>query len=137
MSIRTLIARALDIRTVRGIRGAISVDRDTPDGIAGAVDELIGALRRENALSDEEVISAIFTVTPDLVSAFPAGAARAAGWNQVPLICTTEIPVPAGLPRCLRVLLHVERSWNGTPPRHVYLRDAVRLRPDLASGTMQ
>lgn len=128
-----MIARVLDIRSVRGIRGAISVELDTPDGIAAAVNELVCALRRENALSDQEVISAIFTVTPDLVSAFPAQAARAAGWNQVPLICTTEIAVPLGLPRCLRVLLHVERTWNGTLPKHVYLRDAARLRPDLAA----
>ncbi len=132
MSIRGLIARALDIRTVRGIRGATSVASDTPDGIAGAVDELLAELRSANDLNPSEVISAIFTVTPDLVSAFPAEAARAGGWTQVPLICTTEIPVPEGLPRCLRVLLHVERAWNGTPPRHVYLRDAVKLRPDLA-----
>lgn len=134
MSVRGLIARMLDIRSVRGIRGATSVDLDTPDGIAVAVAELVNALRHENELADDEVISAIFTVTPDLVSAFPAGAARAAGWTRVPLICTTEIPVPDGLPRCLRVLLHVERAWNGTSPRHVYLRGAASLRPDLARG---
>lgn len=131
MSIRGLIARALDIRSVRGIRGATSVESDTPSEIAEAVDELLSKLRSENNLLQSEVISAIFTVTPDLVSAFPAEAARARGWTQVPLLCTTEIPVPEGMPRCLRVLLHVERTWNGTPPRHVYLRDAVRLRPDL------
>jgi chorismate mutase len=91
-------------------------------------------IRQQNELVSDEVISAIFTVTPDLVSSFPAEAARAAGWEGVPLLCTTEIPVPEGLPRCLRVLVHVQRRWNGTPPRHIYLRDAVRLRPDLADG---
>lgn len=134
MSVRGLISRALDLRSVRAIRGATSVPDDSPCGIAEAVNELLASLRHENRLRHDEVISAIFTVTPDLVSAFPAEAARAAGWQHVPLLCTTEIPVPNGLPRCLRVMLHVERAWNGTKPRHVYLRDAVRLRPDLVAG---
>lgn len=131
MTIRAMFARALQVPTVRAIRGATSVPDDTAGAIADAVRELLGSLRHENGLRYDEVISAIFTVTPDLVSAFPAEAARTAGWEQVPLLCTTEIAVPGGLPRCLRVMLHVERHWNGTRPRHVYLREAARLRPDL------
>lgn len=133
MRLRQLLARALPLPTVRAIRGATVVPDDTPDGIAAAVAELLGELRRANQLVPSEVISAIFTVTPDLVSAFPASAARVAGWSEVPLLCTTEIPVPDGMPRCLRVMLHVGRTWNGTPPRHVYLREAAALRPDLST----
>ena len=135
MTLRGMVSRALRVPTVRAIRGATSVPNDTAEAIADAVRELLASLRHENTLRHDEVISAIFTVTPDLVSAFPAEAARTVGWEHVPLLCTTEIPVPGGLPRCLRVMLHVERYWNGTRPRHVYLREAARLRPDLARET--
>jgi chorismate mutase len=135
MILRAVVARVLQMPTVRAIRGATSVPDDTPEAIADAVRELLASMRHDNALANAEVISAIFTVTPDLVSAFPAEAARTAGWEGVPLLCTTEIPVPEGLQRCLRVMLHVERYWNGTPARHVYLREAVRLRPDLLRET--
>lgn len=135
MMLRRLLTRALGVPTVRAIRGATVATADQPDAIAEAITELLAAMRHENMLRHDEVISAIFTVTPDLVSAFPAEAARLAGWQHVPLICTTEIAVPDGLPRCMRVMLHVERRWNGTPARHVYLREAVRLRPDLTRET--
>ncbi len=134
MRLARWLARALRLPSVRAIRGATAVADDSPGGIAMAVDELLAELRRANDLDPSDVISAIFTVTPDLVSAFPAEAARAAGWHRVPLLCTTEIPVPDGLPRCLRVMLHVERHWNGSPPRHVYLREASVLRPDLTES---
>jgi chorismate mutase len=135
MMLARLLSRTLGVATVRAIRGATAVPSDDPVAIATATRELLDALRVENHLRADEVISAIFTVTPDLVSSFPAEAARAAGWEGVPLLCTTEIPVPDGLPRCLRVLLHVQRPWNGTPTQHVYLREAAQLRPDLtASG---
>ncbi len=129
-----LLARTLRIPSVRAIRGATSVPSDDPQAITEATHELLEALRVHNHLDAAEVISAIFTVTPDLVSRFPAEAARGVGWEGVPLLCTTEIPVPGGLPRCLRVLLHVQRPWNGIPPRHVYLREAAGLRPDLVAG---
>jgi chorismate mutase len=132
---RTALHRALRVPSVRAIRGATAVPVDSPDAIAAAVEELVHALQRANGLRPEELISAIFTVTPDLQAAFPAEAARAAGWEQVPLLCTTEIAVPGSLPRCLRVLLHVGRHWNGTRPTHVYLHEATVLRPDLVTGT--
>ena len=135
MTLRAMMSRVLQVPTVRAIRGATSVPDDSSEAIAIAVRELLAAMRHENVLRYDEVISAIFTVTPDLVSAFPAEAARNAGWEQVPLLCTTEIPVPGGLPRCLRVMLHVERHWNGTRVRHVYLREAAKLRPDLVRET--
>ncbi|MEO5824700.1 MAG: chorismate mutase, partial [Gemmatimonadales bacterium] len=87
-------------------------------------------LRRGNNFEVGDLVSAIFTVTPDLTSAFPAESARRAGWEDVPLLCSAEIAVPGSLPRCLRVLLHIEQRWDA-PPAHVYLRDAVALRPDL------
>jgi chorismate mutase len=134
MTWRSAVARALRVPSTRAIRGAISVACDTPLEIEVAVTHLVNELTTANQLASAELISAIFTVTPDLVSAFPAEAARRAGWEGVPLLCTTEIAVPGGLPRCVRVLVHVERYWNGTPPRHVYLREAAGLRPDLVDG---
>jgi prephenate dehydratase len=116
----------------RGIRGATTADENSPVAILAATTELLHALIAANSLLPEEVASATFTVTPDLDAAFPAQAARALGWTTVPLLDAVEIGVPGALPRCIRVLIH----WNTDLPsyavRHVYLRDAVRLRPDLA-----
>lgn len=118
--------------TIRAIRGATTVDRDDPIAVRAAVRELLETIQSENHLRGEEVISALFTLTPDLQSAFPASTARAMGWTTVPLLCASEIAVPGSLPRCLRVLLHVERCKAAAPVRHVYLREAVVLRPDLS-----
>lgn len=122
-----------DVR-VRGLRGATTVAADESDEIIAATRELLVALLERNGLAATDVISAIFTVTPDLSSDFPARAARAAGWEEVPLLCMTEIPVPGALPRCIRALLHVETVDGTRAMRHVYLRDAVALRPDLPRG---
>ena len=130
MSARALLARALGLPRVRAVRGATTVPRDDSAAIADAVLELIAAMRRDNGFHDDEVISALFTVTPDLSSAFPAEAARRGGWHDVPLLCASEIGVPGALPRCLRVLLHVDRAWR-VAPAHVYLRGAAVLRPEL------
>jgi chorismate mutase len=136
--LRRLIRRLLGIPTVRAIRGATTVAADRPELVAEAVVELVNSLADQNSLESQEIVSAIFTVTGDLSSAFPAVAARSAGWENVPLLCTTEIPVPGGMPRCIRVMLHVERCWEGrSAVRHVYLRDARRLRPDLVSALPQ
>ena len=134
MMLRQRLMRALRIPTVRAVRGATTVPHDDAFSIGMAVTELVSALRASNSLDDDEVISALFTVTPDLVSAFPAEAARLGGWEGVPLLCASEIAVPGSLARCVRVLLHVNRSW-GAPPRHVYLREARALRPDLRSSS--
>jgi chorismate mutase len=134
MSLQQWMRTLIGVPTVKAIRGAISVPTDDPAAIREAVLELLHELRTSNQLEDREIVSAIFTVTPDLVSAFPAEAARVSGWQDVPLLCTTEIPVPAGMPRCLRVMLHVQRPWGTTKPRHAYLREAERLRPDLVGG---
>ena len=114
---------------MNAIRGAIQVDEDTPDAIARAVEKLCAEITRENQLAPSEIISAIFTLTPDLSSAFPALSARRQGWGDVPMICAQEVPVPGALARVCRVLLHVRRS---SPVVHVYLDGARALRPDLA-----
>lgn len=129
--IRRWLRQLLAVPDVRAIRGAITVPSDDANAIRDAVLELLQEVRRENEFVDSEVISAIFTVTPDLTAAFPAETARHAGWNHVPLLCMQEIAVPGAMPRCLRILVHVQRDWREVAPRHVYLREAESLRPDL------
>ena len=120
---------------IRGIRGATTVTADEPDLILQATRELLEEILAENeGMQPEDVASAIFTVTEDLVSSFPAQGARQMGWGLVPMLCAREIPVPNSLPRVIRVLVH----WNTEVPQneitHVYLREAVRLRPDLVAA---
>ena len=116
--------------TVRGIRGATRVQRDDPDSIRSATRELLSELLSRNDLTRDSVISAFFTATPDLVSEFPARAAREMGWTDVAMLCSTEIAVPGAMDRVVRVLLHVHMSVNRSI-RHVYLNGAEELRPDL------
>lgn len=119
----------------RAIRGATTVAADDPALIDEAAGQLLQALAKANALSPDDIISAILTATPDLTSTFPAAAARRLGWDHVPLLCAAEIAVPGALPRCIRVLLHVSMD-PVRRPRAVYLREAATLRPDLhADGT--
>jgi chorismate mutase len=119
-------------RRARAIRGATTVESDTPEQIRRATRELLETIVDRNGITSADVISAIFTVTHDLTSEFPAHAARELGWLDVPLLCTLEIPVPGSLVRCIRVLLHVESDAPRTNIRHVYLHHARTLRPDLA-----
>ena len=119
---------------IRGVRGATTVHEDQADQLLAATQELLEAILTANpGMATQEIASVLFTVTNDLSSAFPALAARRIGWDSVPMMCASEIPVPGSLPHCIRVLLH----WNTDIPqdrvRHIYLREAVRLRPDLAS----
>ena len=120
-------------RPMRAIRGATTVDSDTPELIRRATRELLETIVARNDFTSADVISAIFTVTDDLRSEFPAHAARELGWLDVPLLCTMEIPVPGSLARCIHVLLHIESAKARAEIRHVYLHDARALRPDLAS----
>ena len=117
---------------VRGIRGATTVTADEPELILNATQELLMSIQEANpGIKPEDIASALFTVTNDLASVFPAQAARTLGWVQVPMICANEIPVKGSLPLCIRVLIH----WNTETPSKdinpVYLHDAVTLRPDL------
>jgi chorismate mutase len=116
---------------LRGIRGATTVTEDTADAILAATEELVREIVTANHLRPEDVASALFTVTPDLHAEFPAAAARRMGWTMVPLLNFTEIGVPGRLQRCIRVLVHVNTSRTQNDMVHVYLREAVSLRPDL------
>jgi len=119
--------------TTRGIRGAITVHADQPNLILAATQELLDEILRTNpGLHTEDIASAIFSTTDDLVSVYPALAARQMGWEHVPMMCAREIPVPGSLPRCVRVLVEWNTDCAQAAINHVYLREAVSLRPDLA-----
>jgi chorismate mutase len=117
---------------VRGVRGAITVKADEPEEILSATRRLLTSILEANPLlQPEDLASALFTLTGDLASVYPAQAARQIGWVNVPLMCMQEIPVPGGLPRCIRVLLHWNTDLPQTVVHPIYLEEAVRLRPDL------
>jgi prephenate dehydrogenase len=116
----------------RGLRGATTATDNSAGAILAATRELLERLVARNALAVSEIASAFFTVTDDLDAAYPALAARALGWNEVALLCAREIPVPGSVSRCIRVLLHINTTKGQHDLRHVYLREAVVLRPDVA-----
>src|SRR5689334_22166170 len=116
---------------VRALRGAIQVDADTRQHILEATTELLTTVLGRNELTAEDLISVVFTATPDLRAEFPAYAARQMGMTDVPLLCTTEIDVPGAMPRVLRLLAHVDTQRSRADLRHVYLRGAAQLRTDL------
>jgi len=118
---------------IRGVRGATVCEKDHPDAIYAATREMLSAIMQANpGLQPEDIASALFTVTSDLQSAYPAKAARELGWSYVPLMCANEIPVPDELERCIRVLLLWNTEVEQTSIQHVYLKEAASLRPDLA-----
>lgn len=122
-------------RWLRGIRGATTVEADEPELILEATRELLRTMLDANGVDDFDAIAGIFfTSTPDLVSAFPAEAARELGMNMVPLICNQEIPVPNRLPRAVRVMLQINTGKRQHEMQHIYLREAISLRPDLVSA---
>ena len=116
---------------VRAILGATQVDADDREQVLEATRELVSAVLERNALEHDDVISIVFTATPDLVSEFPALAARELGMGDVPLMCATEMSVPGALPRVLRLLAHVDTPKPRSAMRHVYLHGARALRTDL------
>ena len=113
------------------MRGATTCAIDTPEEIAEATQELLGLLMARNHLEHDDVVSVIFTTTPDLTSSFPATSARAIGFGDIPLLCASEIAVPGSMARCVRVLLHAYTETSRADIHHVYLRDARSLRDDL------
>ena len=117
---------------VRAIRGAIQLDADERDHLLASTRELVEAVMSANALSSQQLISILFTVTSDLRSEFPAVAARELGMGDVPLLCTTEIDVPGALPRVVRLMAHADMDVPRSKVQHVYLRGAVALRRDIA-----
>ena len=116
---------------VRALRGAITVESDDAAAITEATSELLREMLERNSVTAEDLISVVFTATPDLTAGFPAAAARALGIADVPLLCAAEIAVPGALPRCVRVLMHVHTEAERAALRHVYLRGAEALRTDL------
>lgn len=121
-----------NIMGVRAIRGAIQVEANEREAILAGVTELVTEVMARNELTTDDVISVIFTATPDLNAEFPALAARKLGFHDVPLICATEIDVPGALPRVVRLMAHVETDKPRQQIQHVYLRGAVALRLDIA-----
>jgi chorismate mutase len=118
--------------TVLAIRGAIQVDANDRDAILESTAELVTAVLSRNDLTPDDVISVLFTVTPDLTAEFPALAARKIGFHAVPLMCATEIPVPGAMPRVVRLMAHVDTGLSRAQIQHVYLRGAAALRQDIA-----
>lgn len=116
----------------RGIRGATTVENNERAEILSATTELLQVMIARNDLHTEDIASAIFSLTEDLNAEFPAVAARALGWTEVPLMCTREIPVPGSLGKCIRVLLHVNTTRGLSEIQHVYIRGAAILRPTFA-----
>jgi chorismate mutase len=117
--------------TVRAIRGATTVDADTEAAITERVVALLRQILDRNGLDEEDIISILFTATDDIVSTFPATAARSVGLGAVPLICARELGIVGSVPRCIRVMLHVETERPRRDIHHVYLEGARGLRDDL------
>lgn len=116
----------------RAIRGATTAAENTADAILHAANELLRAILVANALAPEQIISVLFTLTPDLDAAYPTRAARELGWTDVPLLDAQQPHVQGDVPRCLRVLIHCETERGARELKHIYLHDAKRLRPDLS-----
>ena len=117
---------------IRGIRGATSVEENTTKAILFATRELLEEIKLSNpTLAAEDIASIIFTLTSDLNAVYPAQAARAMGWDMVPLMCAVEIPVPGSLPMCIRILIHWNTPLDQNSIHHCYCRQAIKLRPDL------
>jgi chorismate mutase len=115
----------------RGVRGATTVEADDRDQILRATRQLLGLMVRRNGIEATDLASVIFTVTEDVSAEFPALAARQMGWLEVPLLCAYELSVPKSLPLCIRVLMHWNTNKAQSEIQHVYLHEAVKLRPDL------
>ncbi|MFW7415070.1 chorismate mutase [Demequina sp. SO4-18] len=118
--------------SLKAIRGATTLERDEREHLHERTQELIEAVVSANTLETDDIVSVIFTCTPDIVSDFPAAAARELGFGAVPLMCAQEMAVPGALPLVVRVMIHAETVRTREEITHVYLHDAVTLRRDLA-----
>lgn len=117
---------------VRAVRGAVQVDGDDRAEILAGTTDLVTEVMTRNELTTDDVISVIFTATPDLTAEFPALAARKLGFQEVPLLCASELSVPGAMPRVVRLMMHIETSKPRSAIQHVYLRGAAALRLDVA-----
>jgi len=116
---------------VRALRGATTLDADTPEQMTERVPALLKELLERNGVDHDNIISIVFTATDDLTSMFPATAARTVGLGDVPLLCARELSIDGGTPRCVRVLVHLTTDRARSELRHVYLEGARALRDDL------
>lgn len=115
----------------RGVRGAISADSNTADAIEAATAELLEAMVDHNDINVADIASCSLTTTADLNATFPAVAARKLGWHHVPLLCAHEMDVPGALSQCIRVMILLNTTKKQEEIKHVYLKEAVSLRPDV------
>jgi len=116
---------------VRALRGATTVDADTPDQINERVTQLLESMLERNDVGKDDLISILFTATDDIHSVFPATAARTVGFGDVPLICARELDIVGGTPMCVRVMMHITTDKARSELHHVYLEGAKGLRDDL------
>ena len=116
---------------LRALRGATTVDEDTPEQVRERVVSLLEALFERNGVEHDQLVSIVFTATDDLHSAFPATAARTLGLGDVPMLCARELDIVGGTPRCIRTLVHLDTPKGRGELRHVYLEGASALRDDL------
>ena len=117
---------------MRGIRGATTIESDTPELIWQETVKLVTKMAENNNIHVEDIVSVTISTTPDITSAFPAKAVRTMeGWEYVPTMCMHEMNVPGALPLCIRVLMHVNTNISQKDVHHIYLNEAVQLRPDL------
>lgn len=116
-----------------GIRGATTITNNSASEILRETTILLNEIIKQNSLTEDKVVSVIFTTTPDLTAEFPAKACRQLGWNKAALLGAVEADVPHGLPRCIRVLFHAYLD-SSQEPKHVYLNEAVKLRPDRGNN---
>ena len=120
-----------DLARVRALRGATTLEHDEREHVLERTQELIEQLFVRNGLTEEDLISIVFTATSDVTSAFPAEAARIAGITHVPLLCARELEIDGGIKLCVRILVHAYTSRSVTELRHPYLYEARQLRTDL------
>jgi chorismate mutase len=117
--------------SVLALRGAITLERDEREHLLDRVQRLLGEMLERNGVAHDDVISILFTATPDVHSVFPAAAARQMGLGDVPLICAQELDIEGAMPLCIRIMMHLETSRSRAELRHVYLEQARSLRDDL------
>ncbi|TWT28316.1 chorismate mutase [Planomicrobium sp. CPCC 101110] len=117
---------------IRGVRGAITVTKDQPEEIFQETKKLVLEMVKANSIDPDKVASVIISTTPDISSAFPAKAVRTLeDWTYVPVMCTHEMDVPGSLPLCIRVMMHVNTEQKQQDIQHIFMNEAVKLRPDL------
>lgn len=119
------------VMPVRALRGATTIGKNLHKEIVYETKNLLSEIVQANSISKDDIISVIFSTTRDINAAFPAVAAREMGWTDIPLMCTNEMEVPGSLEKCIRVLMHINTDKSNSQLKHIYLKEAKKLRPDL------